>query len=468
MFHPIRNLIAVMISFSTITPQLSAQDTPTWKWYEVRENQVQVHLHVFWSATCPHCAKAHEFLNELQKRYDWLRVFSYEVTGSTANMDMYRQMAQSLGRPAGQVPAFFYCKQMDIGFVNAETTGKRLETLLIYYRDALQKQIDQRRAVPPAAAIPILLLTLPEEAPSIPFDDLVLELPTPPLPAEETVELPWWGNVKASAVSLPALTIILGALDSFNPCAFFVLLILLGLMMHTGSRQRMLIVGSVFVFISGLVYFMFMAAWLNLFFWVGHLRTITLVAGFVALVAAIINIKDYFWFKAGVSLSISDSTRSRLVQKMIRVVQQNGLVALIGGTAGLAFAANLYELLCTAGFPLIYTRVLTLRDLPEWAYYGYLALYNVVYVIPLFLIVVVFSVTLSSHKLTEYQGRTLKLASGLMMLALGGILVVDPGFLNNLVGAGGLLTATITATAIIVLIDRAFFRPQIHSPTKLA
>ncbi|MCE9562836.1 MAG: hypothetical protein K8U57_12395 [Planctomycetes bacterium] len=445
-------LFTVLLS----APAAHAEEPPAWKWYEVTDGKVQLHLHVFWSLTCPHCTKAHAFLGEAQKRHEWLKIFSYEVSGNPANMDLYRRMAASIGKQAGQVPAFFYCKQLAIGFVSDETTGKQLEDALIYYRNAFQKQVDDRRPKPPVAAIPGLFLLPPDVTPDTEpsFD---LEIP-PPLPEPQTVDVPWWGTVKADAVSLPALTIVLGGLDSFNPCAFFVLLILLGLMLHTGSRQKMLLVGGVFVFISGLVYFLFMAAWLNLFFLVGHLRIITLAAGVITAVAALINIKDYFWFKQGVSLSMADSARSRLVRRMTALIGKTGFLPVVAGTAALAFAANLYELLCTAGFPLVYTRVLTLRELSPASYYGYLALYNVIYVTPLFLIVVGFSFTLSSHKLTEYQGRVLKLISGLMMLALGVILLVDPGFLNNILGAAVTLATTVGCAAAIVLIHRAVIR----------
>ncbi|MBA4189822.1 MAG: hypothetical protein C0467_17710 [Planctomycetaceae bacterium] len=464
-----RHLFALLIALPSLlitAPVVNAAESPTWNWYEVKDGKVQIHLHVFWSRTCPHCIKAHAFLSGLQTRHDWLKVFTYETSGNPANMDLYRQMAASIGRQAGQVPAFFYCKQLDMGFVSDDTTGSRLERMLIYYRDAIQKQVDDRRPkTPPVTATPLFLVT-PPEAP-LDFD---LEIPPPP-PEAQTVEVPWWGQVKADEVSLPSLTLVLGGLDSFNPCAFFVLMILLGLMLHTGSKWKMLLVGSVFVFVSGLVYFLFMAAWLNLFFLIGHLRVITLAAGIVAVLAAIINIKDYFWFKQGVTLSISDSARSRLIGKITALKSRSGFLPIVVGTAGLAFAANLYELLCTSGFPLVYTRVLTLRELPPAEYYGYLALYNVVYVTPLFLIVVGFSLTLSSHKLTEYQGRVLKLISGLMMLALGVILVLDPGFLNNLLGAAVTLAASVGGAAIIVLVHQKVLRhrksasadPTMHS-----
>lgn len=448
-------LIATALVLTLSVPTAYAEE-PTWKWYEVKDAKVQLHLHVFWSASCSHCAKAHVFLGELQKKYDWLKVYTYEVSGTPANMDLYRKMAASIGKQAGQVPAFCYCKQLAIGFTSDETTGKQLEEALVYYRNALQKQIDDRRPAKPLAAVPMFFVPPPGDGPGM-EPDLDLEIPPPP-PEPQTVDVPWWGTVKADEVSLPALTVVLGGLDSFNPCAFFVLLILLGLMLHAGSKPKMLLVGGVFVFVSGLVYFLFMAAWLNLFILVGHLRVITLAAGVVAMLAAAINIKDYFWFKRGVTLSLSNSARSRLVGRMTTLIGRTGFFPVVAGTAGLAFAANLYELLCTSGFPLVYTRVLTLRELSPAGYYGYLALYNLIYVTPLFLIVVGFSLTLSSRKLTEYQGRVLKLVSGLMMLAMGVILIADPAFLNNLIGAGMTLAVTVGGAAVIVVIHRIVVR----------
>ena len=458
---------AAILFLALSTAPARAAEPPAWKWYEVKDGKVQVHLHVFWSTTCPHCTKAHAFLDGLQKRQDWLKVSSYEVTGTRENMDLYRRMAEAVGKKAGQVPAFFYCKQLEIGFTGDDTTGKRLEVALVRYRDALQKQLD-KRPPPPAApapagpADPLLLVILLQDAPAAPAaePELDLDAAAKEVPQEEhkAVEVPWWGAVNADEVSLPALTVVLGGLDAFNPCAFFVLLILMSLMLHAGSKRKMLVVGTVFVAVSGLVYFLFMAAWLNLFFLVGHLRVITLAAGVVAIAAAAINVKDYFFFKRGVSLSISDSARSRLVGRMTDLLRRGNFFSVIAGTAALAFAANLYELLCTSGLPLVYTRVLTLRQLSHAGYYGYLALYNLIYVAPLFLIVVGFSLTLSSRKLTEYQGRVLKLVSGLMMLSLGVILVADPGLLNNLLGAGATLAAAVGGAAVIVLVHRAVAR----------
>jgi hypothetical protein len=250
------------------------------------------------------------------------------------------------------------------------------------------------------------------------------------------------------------LTVAIGFLDGFNPCAFFVLLTLLGLLLHVRSRGRILLVGGIFVLFSGLVYFLFMAAWLNVFLVAGQVAAVTKAAGVVALVIALINIKDYFLFKRGVSLSIPDSAKPRLFERMRRLIAETALAPVILGTVVLAAAANLYELFCTAGFPMVYTRILTLHRLPKAGYYLYLALYNLVYVVPLAAIVLLFAATLGARKLSELQGRVLKLLSGTMMLGLGLALLLRPEALGSVAAGAWLLAGSIAVTALVVAATR--------------
>ena len=286
------------------------------------------------------------------------------------------------------------------------------------------------------------------------------------MPAAQSITVPFVGAVSLGALSLPVLTVTLASLDAFNPCAFFVLMFLLSLMVHAKNRRRMLLIGGVFVLFSALIYFVFMAAWLNVFLLIGELQLITLIAGVVAVVFALINIKDYFWFKQGVSLGIPDEAKPGLFKRMRGLVSADSMPAMVGGTVVLAVAANSYELLCTSGFPMVYTRALTLTDLPTAAFYGYLALYNLIYIIPLLVIVGLFSVRFGSRKLSEREGRVLKLLSGLMMLSLGIALVFAPEALNNPAVAIGLLLMTIVVTAAIVLFERWREHRDPGAPTK--
>jgi hypothetical protein len=268
----------------------------------------------------------------------------------------------------------------------------------------------------------------------------------------ESVFLPFFGKTDTQALSLPVFTLVIAGLDSFNPCAFFVLFTLLSLIVHAHSRKRMLLIGGVFVFTSGLLYFLFMAAWMNLFFLVGRLSAVTWIAGFTALIISLINMKDFFFFKQGVSLSIPETSKPKLLERMRGLLHTESLPAALTGSVVLAVAANSYELLCTAGFPMVYTRLLTMNSLSTAGYYAYLALYNIVYMIPLAVIVTFFVITLGSRKLTEWQGRIMKLVSGLMMFGLAAVLLLKPTLLQSARASALLLLGVIVLSAVIVLV----------------
>jgi uncharacterized membrane protein HdeD (DUF308 family) len=126
----------------------------------------------------------------------------------------------------------------------------------------------------------------------------------------------------------------------------------------------------------------------------------------------------------------------------------------------LAIVANSYELLCTSGFPMVFTRILTLNDLTPPGYYLYLVFYNIIYVIPLMVIVLFFTKTLGARKLSEKEGRILKLVSGMMMLELGLLLLLAPDLLSHLLTAIGLIAMAISISASIIYFDKKLQRTK--------
>lgn len=376
-----------------------------------------VTLHFFWGEGCPHCEKAKPFVADLGRRYPRLQVRDYEVFQHPENLALLRQLSAATGSEAKGVPTFILGERMFSGF-NAETAGK-LEERVAWC-------LEPSRGADGA----------------------------PPGAGGESITVPLIGTISAGSLSLPVFTLIIAGLDSFNPCAFFVLFFLLSLMTHVHSRSRMLLIGGIYVFFSGFIYFLFMAAWLNLFILAGNLPFITIVAGILAIVIAIINIKDFFWFEQGVSLVIPEQAKPKLFERMREIIRVGSLPAMIASTVTLSVAANTYELLCTAGFPMVFTRVLTLHKLPAGVYYLYLALYNVVYAVPLAIIVAAFAITLGSRKLSEWQGRLLKLVSGSMMLCLGSVLLIRPALLNSALLSCALLGAALLGTWLVVVISR--------------
>jgi len=170
----------------------------------------------------------------------------------------------------------------------------------------------------------------------------------------------------------------------------------------------------------------------------------------------VLNVKDYFWFKEGPSLSIPDAAKPGLFKRMREVVTEGAMGPMLVGTVLLAIVANSYELLCTAGFPMVYTRALTLAKLESWQYYAWLAAYNVIYVVPLLAIVVVFTKTMGARKLTESEGRILKLVSGLMMLGFGLVLLFAPNLLTNALAS----ILVLVVAVVVALVTAKFTSPR--------
>ena len=401
-------------------------------WYEKDANaQPVIHLYFFWSKKCPHCIKAQPDIVDIDRQFPWLKLHSLELLGHPQNVQRFNTMAAMFSDETRSVPTFMFCGNMLSGYGDMETTGRLLKSYLqACYQFALENSPDNSTAY-----------SLDQnESPSL--------------------DVPFLGNISSEDYSLPVLTVFIAGMDAFNPCAFFVLLFLLSMMVHTRSRARMVLIGGIFVFFSGAIYFLFMAAWLNLFIYLGELRLITLIAGCFAVMIALLNIKDYLsyktgWFKKGwfikdLSLSMGDGEKPKLFDRIRQLLRLDSLPTVIIATVILAIVANSYELLCTAGFPMVYTRILTLNSLSTESYYFYLLLYNVIYILPLLAIVVLFTVKLGSRKLSEHEGMVLKLLSGVMMLMLGLLLVISPQLLNNVLVAATILISAVSITWVIV------------------
>ncbi len=416
---PLRWFASALLWLVLLAPGARADAT----WIEPgTDGQPVVHLYFFWSLACPHCLEARPFIESIPDERPWVKLHSLELSRHPGNVRHYVALADQVGQPAQYVPGLLFCGRMQTGWDDAATSGQ-----------ALLADLDACRAAAKGGSALDIARALPAPAFSVPF----------------------LGEMTVDGVSLPLMTVLIAGLDAFNPCAFFVLLFMLSLMVHQSSRARMLAIGGVFVLTSGLMYFAFMAAWLNLFQLLGNLAWVTLTAGALALVFGLVNVKDFFYFRRGVSLSIPQSRKPEIYQRARAILAAGNVPAMLAATVLLAVAVNFYELLCTAGFPMVYTRLLTLQELGPGTHYLYLALYNGVYVIPLAVIVGVFAFTLGARKLSEREGRLLKLMSGLMMLQLGMLLMLAPELLNRLGVAFALIGIAVGVTWLAARLTRA-------------
>ena len=341
-------------------------------------------LEVFVREGCPHCADAKRFLAELAVQRPGLAIVYREVDRDPAARDALIEISRQAGVWPHGVPTFVFGAQVLVGFDDADHVGADLIRLL------------------------------DEAAPRAPPD---------------TVESSLFGTLRASEIGLPLFTLALGLLDGFNPCAMWVLLFLLSLLVRLKDRRRMVMVAGTFVLASGAVYYAFMAAWLNVFLLVGMTEALRIGLAALAMLIGFINVKDFFAFGRGVSLSIPDSAKPGLYARARAILKAESLPASLAAVAALAVVVNFVELLCTAGLPAIYTAVLTQHALSALAHYAYLGLYILAYIADDALMVGAAVLALGSGKLDERGGRRLKLLSGAVMLALGLVMLLRPQWL---------------------------------------
>ena len=347
-----------------------------------------VRLEVFVHESCPHCADAKVFLARLAAEDPRLEIVIRDIARDPGAIEALQEVAKRVPGGGLSVPTFHAHGRVLVGFQDEATTGPAIRALL----------------VPPGA-----------------------EAPAQAAPAG-VVEIPWIGRtVSLEEVGLPLFTIAIGLLDGFNPCSMWVLVLMISMLAAVGDRRRMVAIAGTFVLVQGIAYFVFMAAWLNLFLLIGLSRASEIVLGVIALVAGAINMKDFLAFGRGVTLSIPKSAKPGIYQRMRALMNEERLALAIAGTVVLGLLVQVVELVCTSGLPALYTRILTLRHLDPWHYYGYLLLYNLMYMVDDVMVLAIGVVTLSQHRLQEKEGRVLKLLSGLVMAGLGIYLIAPHG-----------------------------------------
>lgn len=357
-------------------------------------------MEVFVREGCPHCAKAEAFLAVLGKEKPGLRIVIRDVLKEPEALARLQEVAKAQGASTARVPAFFVGGQLIMGFSEEASTDKLIRSALA--GQAVKPGADAAGATSCAAQ-----------------DASTCKMEVEP-PANGGFEITVLGRtITLDDVGLPAFTFMMGLLDGLNPCSMWVLILMISLLATLNDRKRMLAIAGTFVIVEGIAYFIFMAAWLNLFLLIGLSRASQLAVAAIAILAGLVNVKDWYAPGKGFSLSISDKHKPGIYARMRAILHAENLPAAILGVIVLALLVQVVEFMCTSGFPALFTRILTLRQLDTASYYGYLLLYNVAYMFDDVIVLAIGVTTLSNRRLQEKEGRWLKLISGLAMVGLG-------------------------------------------------
>jgi len=370
----------------------------------VEEVVKPVILYFFWGNGCPHCAKEEVFLEKLEDEFPNLEIKDFEVWFNSENAKLLKKVGKEMGIDSGRIPLTIVGNKVINSYDSDETTGVALRQVILEYQE--------------------------EGAPDL-VGDIIAGRGTQK--GEKTIpdeiDLPFFGTVKVKNLSLPVLTIVIAALDGFNPCAMWVLLFLISLLVNMANKKRMWILGVAFIGASALVYFLFLTAWLNLFLFLGFIFWVRIVVGVVAVASGVYHLREYWVNKDGTCKVTHGQKRQRIFEKLKRVTQMKSFWIALGGIILLAFAVNLVELVCSAGLPAVYTNVLSLSGLAVWQYYAYLLLYILIFMaddlLIFFIAMKTFQMTGLSHKYSRFSN----LVGGIIILLLGVLLLIKPGWL---------------------------------------
>ncbi|MGL4415808.1 hypothetical protein [Roseinatronobacter monicus] len=367
-------------------------------------------LHVFWSLGCPVCIRQKPWIEALDTRFPGLQVVEMELSRSDQFHAIFEDMATERGTSAAYVPTLILGPRVWVG----DTPAQRAEI---------------------ESAIAALLAG----------EELVPD-------RRDTLRLPVLGEVDPAAASVLGLTVLIAFVDGFNPCSVWVLTLLLGMVISSGSRKRVAVVGVSFLLTTAVIYGAFIAGLFSVLAFAFALPWVRWGVALFALGFGLVSIKDYFWFGRGISFSIPEGQKPGIYQRIRGLRQQDlSTPALIGATVAMAAGIALVELPCTAGFPVIWSGILADRGVSGMAFIGLLAVYVLTYLGVELAIFAVAITGMTLGRMGEQHGRALKLLGGFVMVALAGALALRPELMEDLIGSLVLFGTALGVAALVML-----------------
>lgn len=357
---------------------------------EVEKKEDVVNIYLFYSNTCPHCAKEEKVLNQLEDEYgDKIKVFRYEVNDDVDNLLLMYDVKELLnveGSKAG-VPFTVIGKEYYLGY--SEWVGNDLEEQIRH-----NLELDSQ-------------------------EETVVE--------KGKVNLPLLGEVNAADTAVGVAAVILGFVDGFNPCAMWVLLFIISMLFGMKDRRKMFILGFTFLFTSALFYFLSMLG-INLILDFITTDQIRDLIGIVAIIFGIYNLYVYFRdrkLEDGCQI-VDEKKRKTIMAKVKKIKNARNFFIALGGIIVLAISVNMVELACSAGFPMVFNEILVANEIGGFMRIIYLLLYVFFYMIDDMVVFTISMCTLSIAGMTTKYNKLIKIIGGILMLIMGLLLIFKP------------------------------------------
>lgn len=376
-----------------------------------KENKITLYL--FHGDGCPHCASEIEYLNRIEKKYNNLEIVKYEVWYDEGNSEFLNQVKESFGVNNPYVPTTVIGNTLITGF--SDSTGNKIERAIKYYSS--NDYIDQVQKIKEG--------TFNKEKYEDSFEKYEKETDK-----DVTINIPLLGKVNLKRVSLMASAVIIGLVDGFNPCAMWILLFLISVLIGMKNKKRMWTLGVAFLTTSALVYMLIMLSWIQIAVKITTVIWIRNIIAIIALIGAVINIRSYIKSRKSSGCEVvDDKKRKSIFNKIKKFTSEKSFILALVGVIGLAISVNLVELACSAGLPLVFTELLALNNVSDSMKF----LYTIIYIV-FFLLddLIVFFIAMFTMKITGISTKYNKYShfiGGIIMLLIGILLIFKPEWL---------------------------------------
>ena len=374
----------------------------------------ELKLYFFHGKGCPHCAEEKKFLNNIKKKYSNLKVIKYEVWYDDSNAELLEKIKNEMDVKGTGVPVTVIGDTIILGYGSG--TSEKIRRAIEYY----QKE-EYRDAVSE-----ILAGTYEKGDSNIDSFSKMEEKSD----KEMTVKIPIFGKVNLKKVSLITAAVVIGFIDGFNPCAMWVLLFLISILIGMKNRRRMWVLGLTFLFTSALVYMLIMLSWVQIAVKITAIIWIRNLIALIALGGGIFNLYQFLKKKDDSGCQIvDDKKRKKIFKKIRKFTSEKSFFLALLGVMGLAVSINLVELACSAGLPLVFTELLALNHVNSFMKF----LYTVIYII-FFLIddLIIFFIAMFTMRVTGISSKYNKYShflGGIIMLLVGLLLLFKPEWL---------------------------------------
>lgn len=393
-----------------------------------------INIHLFYGNGCPHCAAEEEFLSDYLKDRPDVKLYKYEIWYDSHNQELLSKVQKEMETTnKNGVPFTVIGKKTIVGYADGVTDEQIKDAINYYLNNDYRDYAGEITGKVKKAEVKED--TTKDESKTEDKKENKIEKADDTKDSDQTdenVTVPVLGKINAKKVSLPILAVVLGFVDGFNPCAMWILIFLITMLFNMKDRKKMWILGLTFILTSGIVYLMFMLAWLNLATFISKIAFIRLLIAVIALVVGLINVYKYIdsLKKKDEGCDVVDKKdRKKIMEKIISITHEKKFIIALLGIMVLAASVNIIELMCSIGIPLLFTQILAMNNLSTFGYMIYMFIYIFFFLIDDIVIFVISMVTLKVTGLSTKYTKYSHLIGGIIMLIIGLLLIIKPELL---------------------------------------